>query len=326
MIFTCCHPALDKQSCVALTLRAVGGLETREIARAFLVEEPTMAQRLTRAKRKIKDAGIPYRIPPPELWPERLEAVLSVVYFIFNEGYLASSGKRLMRADLCAEAIHLGRVLAQLAPKETEAAGLLALMLLHDSRRDARLDGNGTLVPLEQQNRALWDRAKIAEGEKILRETLSKGSIGPYQIQAAVSALHANASDWDATDWPQIAHLYRILYQAQPSAVVRLNEAIALSMAQGPKAGLAILAELEEDGLLQNYQPFFAAKADLLRRQGQAAEATEAYRVAIEKSAHPAERAFLAARLQALSSSSSSASSSSSPPSKKRRRLRSRRR
>ncbi|MCH6255387.1 RNA polymerase sigma factor [Puniceicoccaceae bacterium K14] len=300
MIFTCCHPAIDKRSSVALTLRTVAGLETREIAKAFLTEESAMGQRLTRVKRKIRDAGIPYRVPPPHLWQERLEAVLSVLYFIFNEGYLASSGDGLLRSNLCLEAIRLARVLSKLSPDEPEVDGLLALMLLHDSRRPARTNKAGAMISLEDQDRSLWIRENIEEGDTILRRILPKRRIGPYQIQAAVSAVHAHAPDWKSTDWPQIAQLYRTLYQYSPSSVVRLNEAVAISMIQGPQAGLKLLQELEEQGTLEKYQPFYAAKADLLRQLNRYDEAERAYEIAISKSANPAEKDILRKRLQHL--------------------------
>ncbi len=300
LIFTCCHPALDRKSCVALTLRAVGGLQTKEIARAFLSEEATMAQRLTRAKRKIRDAGIPYRVPPAELWPERMEAVLAVIYFIFNEGYAASSGKELLRTDLCEEAIRLARVLQGLAPDEQEAGGLLALMLLHHARRSARKTKKGEFIPLEAQDRQAWHRELIEEGDRILRQALEGRSIGPYQIQAAISAIHSHAEDWQSTDWPQIAQLYRRLYTLKPSAVIRLNEAVAISMIQGPESGLSILNDIESEGLLKSYQPFYAAKADMLRRAERFEEAIASYQIALEKSDNLQEREFLQKRIKDL--------------------------
>lgn len=300
MIFTCCHPALEKQTSVALTLRTCGGLDTREIAKAFLVEESTMAQRLTRAKRKIRKAAIPYRVPPPELWPERFEAVLSVIYLIFNEGYLSSSDTDLLRADLCQEAIRLTRILIKLTPRECEAEGLLALMLLHDSRRLARKSPTGEMITLEDQDRSLWIQENIYEGDEILHRTLPKGKIGPYQIQAAVSAIHAQAAEWKQTDWPQISELYKTLYRLQPSPVVRLNEAVARSMVDGPKVGLQMLIELEKGGDLINYQPFFAAKADFLNRLNRHKEALETYRIAIAKSSNRAEKCLLQKKIDSL--------------------------
>jgi RNA polymerase sigma-70 factor (ECF subfamily) len=301
LIFTCCHPALGEQARVALTLRTLGGLTTSEISRAFLLPETTMAQRLVRAKRKIKAANIPYRIPPPDLWPERLTSVLAVVYFIFNEGYSATSGGRLTRGDLCDEAIRLGGILVELAPHEPETGGLLALMLLHDSRRAARVDANGNLVTLERQDRALWNREQIERGERLLQQALAMRQAGPFQVQAAISATHASASSYAETDWHEITGLYRKLYQLQPSWVVKLNEAVALSFAEGPEEGLDALAELEQLELMDRYQPFHAARADLLRRAGKDEEAVVAYRRALELTGNAAERRFLESRLNDLS-------------------------
>jgi RNA polymerase sigma-70 factor (ECF subfamily) len=301
LIFTCCHPALGEQARVALTLRTLGGLTTSEISRAFLVPETTMAQRLVRAKRKIKAANIPYRIPPPDLWPERLTSVLAVVYFIFNEGYSATSGGRLTRGDLCDEAIRLGGILVELAPHEPETGGLLALMLLHDSRRAARVDAKGNLVTLERQDRALWNREQIERGERLLQQALGMRQAGPFQVQAAISATHASASSYAETDWHEITGLYRKLYQLQPSWVVKLNEAVALSFAEGPEEGLDALAELEQLELMDRYQPFHAARADLLRRAGKDEEAVVAYRRALELTGNAAERRFLESRLNDLS-------------------------
>ena len=301
LIFTCCHPALAEASRVALTLRTLGGLTTDEIARAFLVPEATMAQRLTRAKRKIKAAGIPFKVPEPDLWPERLNSVLSVTYLIFNEGYAASSGEGPTRGELCREAIRLGRILTQLVPGEPEAAGLLALMLLHESRRRARSDVAGNLVTLEHQDRARWDQDLITEGANLLERALAEGRPGPYQIQAAISALHAQAASYVATDWHEITLLYRELYVLQPSPVVRLNGAVALSFAAGAEAALPTLNELAEEGVFQSYQPFHAALADTLRRAGRRSEAAAAYRQAIELSRNTAEQRFLRGRLEGLS-------------------------
>ncbi len=298
LIFTCCHPALGEQARVALTLRTLGGLTTTEIARAFLVPEPTMAQRLVRAKRKIQAAKIPYRVPPPDLWPERLASVLSVVYFIFNEGFSATSGDRLTRAELCREAIRLGRILVDLAPSEPEALGVLALMLLHDSRRAARVDADGNLMTLEQQDRGQWDRETIREGDELLRKALAMKRPGPYQIQAAISAVHAVADAYDKTNWGEIAGLYRALFELQPSWVVRLNEAVALSFAEGPQAGLDLLAELDGLEAVHRYQPYHAARADLLRRAGRLEEAAAVYRRAIELSRNEADRRFLEQRVR----------------------------
>ena len=300
MMFTCCHPALAEQARVALTLRALGGLTTTEIARAFLVPETTMAQRLVRARRKIKAANIPYRVPPAHLWPERLASVLSVVYFVFNEGYEASSGQSLTRGDLCEEAIRLGRVLVDLAPDEPEAAGLLALMLLHDSRRSARSDPTDELITLEHQDRSLWDREKIVEGERLLQAALRARRPGPYQVQAAISAVHASAASHATTDWEQIRLLYRKLGKIQPSRVVHLNEAVALSFSAGPEAALEALDRLGDPGVLERYQPFWAARADILRRAGSRDEAADAYRRALDLTRNAAERSFLERRLAAL--------------------------
>ena len=297
LIFTCCHPALAEAARVALTLRTLGGLATEEIARAFLVPEATMAQRLTRAKRKIKAAGIPYAVPEPELWAERLGSVLSVIYLIFNEGYAATTGEAPTRGELCREAIRLGRILAQLVPAEPEAAGLLALMMLHDSRRVARSDAQGNLITLEQQDRALWDQDLIAAGAGLLEGALARGRPGPYQIQAAISALHAQAASYAATDWHEITLLYGALYARQPSPVVRLNAAVALSFAEGAEAALPTLAELERQDDLARYQPFHAARADILRRAGRKPAAAKAYRKAIALTHNAAERRFLEGRL-----------------------------
>ena len=300
LIFTCCHPALGDEARVALTLRALGGLTTTEISRAFLVPETTMAQRLVRAKRKIKAAAIPYRVPPPELWPERLASVLAVVYFIYNEGHSATSGARLTRADLCEEAIRLGRVLVDLAPHEPEAAGLLALMLLHDARRPARTDDDGRFVSLEDQDRGLWNRRQIAVGDRLLRASLAMGKPGPYQLQAAISAIHSIAPSYAETDWHQIVGLYRKLHELQPSVVVRLNEIAALSFAEGADVALDALGGLENTELLDHYQPYHAARADLLRRAGRTEEAAMTYRRAIELTGNATERAFLESRLEGL--------------------------
>jgi len=300
MMFTCCHPALGKHARVALTLRALGGLTTNEIARAFLVPEKTMAQRLLRAKRKIKAANIPYRVPPAHLWPERLESVLAVVYFVFNEGYEASSGNSLTRGELCEEAIRLGRILVDLAPDEPEAAGLLALMLLHDSRRPARTGTIGELITLEHQDRSLWDREKIAAGESLLQVAIHARRPGPYQLQAAISATHASAESHAATEWEQIRLLYRRLGELQPSRVVQLNETVALSFSAGPEAALVVLDQLRDSGVLERYQPFWAARADILRRAGNLRDAARAYRRALDLTDNAAERSFLERRLGGL--------------------------
>jgi RNA polymerase sigma-70 factor, ECF subfamily len=300
LIFTCCHPALPLDGRIALTLRTLGGLTTPEIARAFLVPEPTLAQRLVRAKRKIRDAGIPYRVPPRELLPERLGGVLRVLYLVFNEGYAASSGDSLVRRELTAEAIRLARVVVSLLPDEPEATGLLALMLLHDARREARTTPAGDLVLLEDQDRARWDAERIAEGRTLVAEALRAGRVGGYQIQAAIAALHDEASSWDATDWPQIAALYRRLCAIDPSPVIELNLAAAVAMADGPAIGLAMMDALAETGTLDTYSYLHAARADLLRRLDRRSEAVVAYRRALELTDNHAERAFLRGRLDAL--------------------------
>jgi len=296
LIFTCCHPALGTGAQVALTLRLLGGLTTTEIAHAFLVPEPTMAQRLVRAKAKIKVAGIPYRVPAQADLPGRLAAVLAVVYLIFNEGYTASSGEALARADLCAEAIRLGRMTARLMPDEPEAMGLLALMLLTESRRAARTAPDGSLVLLADQDRSHWDRALIAEGQALVRRCLRRGQPGPYQIQAAISAVHSDAPIATATDWDQILALYDQLLMVAPSPVVALNRAVAVAEVQGPAAALAIV-----DGLgLTRYYLFHAIRADLLRRLGRLADADAAYRAAIDGTSNAAELAHLASAKQRL--------------------------
>ncbi len=300
LIFTCCHPALGLPARVALTLRTVGGLSTAEIARAFMVAEPTMAQRLVRAKRKISAAAIPYRVPPVELWAERLDAVLYVVYFIFNEGYAASGASKLVRADLSAEAIRLGRLLVALAPDEPEAAGLLALMLFHDSRRNARIGDDGALITLEDQDRGLWNCAQIAAAEQLLRGALNRPPAGPYRLQAAISGVHAHAESFAETDWNEIVALYRLLGAQRPSPVVELNAAVAQSFAHGVDEGLATIEGLGRDGALDGYQPFHAARADLLRRAGRAEEARECYLRAIALTDNPTEQRFLETRLREM--------------------------
>ncbi|MGD8495094.1 MAG: sigma-70 family RNA polymerase sigma factor [Gemmatimonadales bacterium] len=302
MIFTCCHPALDRSAQVALTLHTLGGLTTTEIARAFLVSESAMAQRIVRAKRKIRAAAIPFRVPPPDLWSERLAAVLAVVYLIFNEGYAASSGASPVRADLCMEAIRLGRLLIELVPDEPEVAGLLALMLLHDSRRPARKDADGRLVTLDRQDRTAWDRERIADGLALLDAALASGRPGPFQVQAAISAVHARSPDHDATDWRQILLLYRRLIAYGPSPVVELNAVVARSYADGPGAALKELGEISgrADGALSSYQPFHLVRADLLRRTGDPRAAAGAYRTALALTDNEAEAAFIRRRLADL--------------------------
>ena len=299
LVFTCCHPALPPDAQVALTLREVCGLTTEEIARAFLVGAPTIAQRIVRAKAKIRDARIPYRLPSRADLPERLDAVLHVVYLVFNEGYSASAGGSLTRADLCAEAIRLGRLLVELLP-EPEAIGLLALMLLHDARRATRVSAGGDLVLLEEQDRTRWDRGRIAEGAALVERALSSRRFGPYTLQAAIAAVHAEAPNARATDWRQIVGLYDVLLRADPSPVVELNRAAAVAMRDGPGAGLALVDAILARGELDGYHLAHAARADLLRRLGRTEEAREAYARALELARQEPERRFLAGRLREL--------------------------
>ena len=300
LIFTCCHPALAMQARVALTLRTLGGLNTSEIARAFLISEPTMAQRLVRAKRKIAAAHIPYRVPADEELPDLLGGVLAVLYLIFNEGWFASAGDRLVRGELCAEAIRLGRLLHGLMPDDPEVAGLLALMLLHDSRRAARVDEHGKLVLLDDQDRSLWDRGRIREGERLLEDAMRRRRPGLYQLQAAISALHATAASPQDTDHAQIAALYGELARRAPSPVVEVNRAVALGRAEGAEAGLEVLEPLLRAGKLESYAPLHVAHADLLERAGEMARAARAYECAASCAENSVVRAELQRRAAAL--------------------------
>ena len=298
LMFTCCHPTLALEAQVALTLHTLGGLSTPEIARAFLVPVPTMAQRLARARSKIRNAGIPYRVPPTDLLPERLDALLAVIYLIFNEGYCATAGDTLTRSALCSEAIRLCRLLVDLLPQSAEVHGLLALMLLHDSRREARLNAAGELVVLDEQDRTRWDQARIHEGIAVLKAAFALYDPGPYQVQAAISALHAEAPTAEATDWRQIATLYDTLTTMTPSVVVEVNRAVAMAMAWGAETGLQMLLRL--DSRADGFYPYHAARADLLRRTNQSAAAADAYARALALCGNRAERVYLQRQLREM--------------------------
>jgi len=300
LIFTCCHPALDMSARVALALRTLGGMTTGEIARAFLVAEPTMGKRIVRAKRKIADAHIPYRVPADDELPDRLRGVLRVVYLTFNEGYAATEGDQLVRGELCEEAIRLGELLCRLMPDDAEVWGLSALMLLHEARRAARVDPSGRYVALDEQDRSLWDRGRIGEGLARLERAVRLRRPGEYQLQAAITALQIQAPDADATDWAQIAELFGALVRLNPSPVIELNRAVAVGLADGHTAGLALLEPLLGDSTLEHYQPLHAAHAELLSRAGDAAVAARAYERAIAFSSNAVERAELERRLSAL--------------------------
>lgn len=302
LLFTCCHPTLSVPAQMALALRTLCGLSTRQIARAFLEPEATTAQRLVRAKNKIAEARIPYVVPSRDELPERLAGVLAAIYLVFNEGYSATEGESLLRQDLSTEAIRLACLLVELLPEEPEALGLLALMLLHDARRDTRVGADGALVPLEEQDRSRWDRSKIAEGLATLDRAIAMRRRGPYQVQAAVAALHAKADTSASTDWPQIAALYSALHDMLPTAIVELNAAAAIAMVAGPEEGLEWIARVEANGELGDYYLLPAARADLLRRAGRGGEAQTHYRRAIELATNPAERLYLERRLREVTS------------------------
>jgi len=300
LIFTCCHPAINMEAQIGLTLRTLGGLTTMEIARAFLVPEATLAQRLVRAQRKIQQARIPFQVPAPGFLPERLSAVQKVLYLIFNEGYSASSGDSLIRRELCAEAIRLARTLLELMPHNPENMALLALMLLHDSRRDARSTSDGQLIPLEEQDRSLWHHDQIAEGVPLVERALGRRNLGPYQLQAAIAAIHAEARTAQETDWKQIAALYAILNTTQASPIVALNHAVAVAMSESLERGLALIDELGASGELESYRLYHAARADLLRRMGRNPEAIESYRRALALTSNAVELRYLGRRMSEL--------------------------
>lgn len=300
LIFTCCHPSLSPEAQIALALREICGLTTEEIAHAFLIAPTTVAQRIVRAKAKIRTARIPYEVPEPQQLAERLDSVLQVIYLVFNEGYSATSGAELVRSDLSGEAIRLGRLLMELLPQEPEIMGLLALMLLHDSRRDARTSASGDLILLEQQDRALWHQEKISEGDRLVRMALALSGASVYTLQAAIAAVHSQAPNPEETDWREIVGLYDLLLQIYPSPVVELNRAIAIAMRDGPNAGLALIDRLKDQGQLQDYHYHYAAKADCHRRLGENDAAMAAYRQALEKIQQEPERRFLERRLAEL--------------------------
>jgi RNA polymerase sigma-70 factor (ECF subfamily) len=300
LIFTCCHPAINKEAQIALTLRTLGGLTTPEIARAFLVPESTLAQRLVRAQRKIQQARIPYEVPSPDRMPERLSAAQAVLYLIFNEGYSASSGDNLVRRELCADAIRLARTLTELMPDNPESMALLALMLLQDSRRDARSSRDGQLVTLEEQDRSLWHLDQIAEGTRLVERALGRRNVGPYQLQAAIAAVHAEARTAEETDWKQIAALYGILNASQGSPIVSLNHAVAIAMSESLDRGLALIDDLGSTGELDSYHLYHAARADLLRRLGRNREARESYNRGLALTTNAVELRYLRRRISEL--------------------------
>jgi RNA polymerase sigma-70 factor, ECF subfamily len=302
LIFTCCHPALRPEAQVPLTLKTLGGLTTTEIAKAFLISEATVAQRIVRAKRKIEEAGISYEVPSPDRLPERLASVQAVIYLIFNEGYIATAGDRLIRTDLCGEAIRLARVLCELLPNEPENLGLLALMVLHDSRRDARVNHAGELVPLEEQDRSLWHRGQIYEGLQLVEQALRKGCVGPFQLQAAIAAVHAEARTPGETDWRQIAALYGELGRRHPSPVVCLNHAVAIAMSEGLERGLTLIDQLGSRDELESYYLYHSARADILRRLRRRDEALQEYRRAIDLTTNAVEQQYLRRRMSEIAS------------------------